>query len=89
MVQTRHTFKNTTIYIRLDLEFYKPSLNTYIVYKLYDTEIKVRIKERVYNYQKSNLERSLTKRLAPQPPPLCVPTDELDAAGTEVYVCVS
>ena len=52
MVQTRHTFENTIIYIRLDLEFYKPSLNTYIAYKLYNTENKVRIEERIYNYQR-------------------------------------
>ena len=52
MVQTRHTFENTTIYIRLDLEFYKPSLNTYITYKLYNTENKVRIEERIYNYER-------------------------------------
>ena len=52
MVQTRHTFENTIIYIRLDLEFYKPSLNTYITYKLYNTENKVRIEERIYNYQR-------------------------------------
>jgi hypothetical protein len=52
MVQARHIFENTTIYIRLDLEFYKPSLNTYIAYKLYNTEKKVRIEERIYNYQR-------------------------------------
>ena len=46
MVQARHIFEDTTIYIRLYLEFYNPSLNTYIVYKLYNTEIKVRIEER-------------------------------------------
>ena len=51
MIQTRYTFENTTIYIRLDLEFYKLSLNTYITYKLYKTENKVRIEERTYNYQ--------------------------------------
>ena len=52
MVQARHIFENTTIYIRLDLEFYKHSLNTYIAYKLYNTENKVRIEERIYNYQR-------------------------------------
>ena len=67
MVQARHIFKNTTLYIRLYLEFYKPCLNTYIVYKLYNTEIKVRREEMVYNYQKSTPRRSLNKRLAPQP----------------------
>ena len=46
MVQARHIFENTTIYIRLYLEFYNPRLNTYIVYKLYNTEINVRIEER-------------------------------------------
>jgi len=51
MIQTRYTFENTTIYIRFDLEFYKPSLNTYITYKLYNTENKVRIEERIYNFQ--------------------------------------
>ena len=51
MVQARHIFENTTICIRLDLEFYKPSLNTYIAYKLYNTENKVRIEEMIYNYQ--------------------------------------
>ena len=52
MVQTRHTFEITTIYVRLDLEFYKPSSNTYITYKLYKTENKVRIEEKIYNYQR-------------------------------------
>jgi len=52
MVQARHIFENTTIYIRLDLEFYKPSLNTYIAYKFYNTENKVRIEEMIYNYQR-------------------------------------
>ena len=52
MVQTRHTFENTTIYKRLDLEFYKPNLKTDITYKLYNTENKVRIEERIYNYQR-------------------------------------
>ena len=46
MVQARHIFEDTTLYIRLYLEFYNPRLNTYIVYKLYNTEIKVRIAER-------------------------------------------
>ena len=68
MVQARHIFENTVIYIRLYLKFYKPSLNTYIVYKLYNTEIKVQIEGRAYYYQKYTLGRSLTKRLAPQPP---------------------
>ena len=68
MVQARHIFEDTTIYIRLYLEFYNPKLNTYIVYKLYNTEIRVRIEEMAYNYQKYTLGRSLTKRLAPQPP---------------------
>ena len=67
MVQARHIFENTTMYIRLDFEFFEQSLSTYIVYKLYNTEIKVRIEEMVYNYQKSTPRRSLTKRLAPQP----------------------
>ena len=52
MVQTRHTFENAIIYKRLDLEFYKPNLNTYITYKLYKTENKFRIEERIYNYQR-------------------------------------
>ena len=34
------------MYIRLDFEFFEQSLSTYIVYKLYNTEIKVRIEER-------------------------------------------
>ena len=34
------------MYIRLDFEFFEQSLSTYIVYKLYDTEIKIRIAER-------------------------------------------
>ena len=46
MVQSRHIFEDTTIYIRLYLEFYNLWLNTYIVYKLYKTEIKVPIAER-------------------------------------------
>ena len=56
MIQTRHTFENITIYIRLDLKFYKPSLNTYITYKFYNTENKVRIEERIYNYQRVSEE---------------------------------
>ena len=46
MVQARYIIENTAIYIRLYLNFYKSSLNAYIVYKLYNTEIKVRIEER-------------------------------------------
>ena len=45
MVQARHIFEDTTLYIRLYLEFYNPRLNTYIVYKLYNTKIKDRIGE--------------------------------------------
>ena len=89
MVQARHIFENTTLYIRLYLKFYKPNLNTYIVYKLYNTEIKVRIEERVYNYQKRTPRRSLTMCLAPQPPIYYVPTDEINATGTEINVRVS
>ena len=68
MVQARHIFENTTMYIRLDFEFFEQSLSTYTVYKLYNTEIRVRVEERAYNYQKCNLGRSLTKHPAPQPP---------------------
>ena len=42
MVQARHIFEDTTLYIRLYLEFYNLWLNTYIIYKLYITEIPVR-----------------------------------------------
>jgi hypothetical protein len=34
------------IYIELDLKFYKPSLNKYIIHKLFNTEILVRLEER-------------------------------------------
>ena len=34
------------IYIRLYLKFYKPSLNKYIIYKLYNTEVRVQLEER-------------------------------------------
>ena len=34
------------LYIEIDLKFYKPSLNKYIIHKLYNTEILVRLEER-------------------------------------------
>ena len=46
MIQARHIIKNTAISTKLCHKFYKPSLNTYIIYKLYLTETKVRIEEK-------------------------------------------
>ena len=86
MVQARYIFENTALYIRFYLKFYKPSLNTYIVYKLYNTDIRVRIEKRTYNYQKCTLGRSLISVWIHNLPSICVSSDELNVAGTEVYV---
>ena len=86
MVQARHIFEDTTIYIRLYLEFYNLWLNTYIVYKLYKTEIKVRIAERGLQLPHVYAEENPKSVWLHNLPSLCVPVDELNAAGTEVYV---
>ena len=50
MVQARYVYENTTIYTRLNRKFYKTKFETYIIYKLYITETKVRTEVKVYDY---------------------------------------
>jgi len=45
MVQAQQILENTMIYTWLYHKFYKPSLNTYKIYKLYEAETKVRIED--------------------------------------------
>ena len=68
MVQTRHTFKNTTTYTRLNRKFYKPRLQHTLVYKFYIAKTKVRTEVKVYDYHTCMPRRPLTKCLALQPP---------------------
>ena len=52
----------------LAISFTNQIFNTYIVYKPYNTETKVRVEKRAGNYHKCTLGSSLSKRLGPQPP---------------------
>ena len=75
--------------IELDLKFYKPSLNKYIIHKLCNAEILVHLEERAYNFPKVCLERDPQLNVwLHELPSLGIPTDELGAARAEVYVCV-